>query len=103
MKRPRRNGCSGHRVAAVLLFLLLFPLLMPYQALAVNILVFGLYRRGLQSPVRLHRTAVSFGHAAFLGVGSYLTGISHGPHGGVALAAGTADRRGQSAVAGRAW
>jgi branched-chain amino acid transport system permease protein len=31
-----------HRVAAVLLFLLVFPLLMPYEALAVNILVFGL-------------------------------------------------------------
>ena len=32
-----------HRVAAVLLFLLVFPLLMPYQALAINILIFGLF------------------------------------------------------------
>jgi branched-chain amino acid transport system permease protein len=64
-----------HRVAAVLLFLLAFPLLMPYEALAVNILVFGLYAVGFNLLFG-YTGLLSFGHAAFLGTGSYLTGIA---------------------------
>lgn len=64
-----------HRVAAVLLLLLVFPLLMPYQALAVNILVFGLYAVGFNLLFG-YTGLLSFGHAAFFGVGSYLTGIA---------------------------
>jgi branched-chain amino acid transport system permease protein len=64
----------GHRVAAVILFLLVFPLLMPYQALAINILVFGLFAVGFNLLFG-YTGLLSFGHAAFLGVGSYLTGI----------------------------
>ena len=37
---------TRHRVAAVLLFLLVFPWIMPYDALAVNILIFGLFAVG---------------------------------------------------------
>ena len=70
-----------HRVAAVLLFLLVFPLLMPYQALAINILIFGLFAVGFNLLFG-YTGLLSFGHAAFLGVGSYLTGISM-VHGGV--------------------
>jgi branched-chain amino acid transport system permease protein len=36
----------AHRVAAVIAFLMVFPFLMPYEALAVNILIFGLYAVG---------------------------------------------------------
>ena len=64
-----------HRVAAVIAFLLVFPLLMPYQALAINILVFGLFAMGFNLLFG-HTGLLSFGHAAFLGVGSYLTGIA---------------------------
>lgn len=64
-----------HRVAAVVVFLLLFPLLMPYQALAVNILVFGLFAVGFNLLFG-YTGLLSFGHAAFLGVGSYGTGIA---------------------------
>ncbi|MEJ8836962.1 branched-chain amino acid ABC transporter permease [Ramlibacter sp. AN1133] len=81
-----------HRVAAVLLFLLVFPLLMPYEALAVNILVFGLYAVGFNLLFG-YTGLLSFGHAAFFGVGSYLTGIAI-VHAGlpwpVAIAAGVA-------------
>ncbi len=63
-----------HRVAAVIAFLLVFPLLMPYQALAINILVFGLFAVGFNLLFG-YTGLLSFGHAAFLGVGSYLTGI----------------------------
>ena len=66
---------TRHRVAAALLCLLLFPLLMPYQALAVNILIFGLYAVGFNLLFG-YTGMLSFGHAAFFGVGSYLTGIS---------------------------
>ncbi|MDB5947077.1 MAG: Inner-rane translocator [Ramlibacter sp.] len=59
----------------MLLFLLVFPLLMPYQALAVNILIFGLYAVGFNLLFG-YTGLLSFGHAAFLGVGGYLTGIS---------------------------
>ena len=64
-----------HRVAAVLLFLLVFPLLLPYHALAVNILIFGLFAVGFNLLFG-YTGLLSFGHAAFLGVGSYLTGIA---------------------------
>jgi branched-chain amino acid transport system permease protein len=63
-----------HRVAAAIAFLLVFPLLMPYQALAINILVFGLFAVGFNLLFG-YTGLLSFGHAAFLGVGSYLTGI----------------------------
>lgn len=65
----------AHRVAAVLLFLLVFPFLMPYEALSVNILIFGLYAVGFNLLFG-YTGMLSFGHAAFLGVGSYLAGIS---------------------------
>ncbi|GAP37680.1 branched-chain amino acid ABC transporter permease [Piscinibacter sakaiensis] len=80
-----------HRVAAVLLFLLVFPLLMPYEALAVNILIFGLYAVGFNLLFG-YTGLLSFGHAAFLGTGSYLCGIAI-VHGGwpwwAAILAGT--------------
>jgi branched-chain amino acid transport system permease protein len=79
-----------HRVAAVLLFLLVFPVLMPYHALAINILVFGLFAVGFNLLFG-YTGLLSFGHAAFLGVGSYLTGIGmvhFGLHWLVALALG---------------
>lgn len=64
-----------HRVASALLFLLVFPFLMPYEALSVNILIFGLYAVGFNLLFG-YTGMLSFGHAAFLGVGSYLAGIA---------------------------
>ena len=66
---------TRHRVLAVIFFLLLFPLIMPYSALAVNVLIFGLFAVGL-NVLFGYTGLLSFGHAAFLGVGGYLTGIS---------------------------
>ena len=64
-----------HRVLAVMLFLLFLPMLMPYRALAINILIFGLFAVGFNLLFG-YTGLLSFGHAAFLGVGSYLTGIA---------------------------
>ena len=66
---------TRHRVLAVVAFLLVFPLIMPYSALAVNVLIFGLFAVGL-NVLFGYTGLLSFGHAAFLGVGGYLTGIS---------------------------
>ena len=66
---------TRHRVAAVLLFLLVFPWIMPYDALAVNILIFGLFAVGFNLLFG-YTGLLSFGHAAFLGVGSYATGMA---------------------------
>ena len=64
-----------HRVAAVIGFLMIFPLVMPYEALAINILIFGLYAVGFNLLFG-YTGLLSFGHAAFLGTGSYLCGIA---------------------------
>ena len=64
-----------HRVGAGLVFLLLFPLLMPYEALAINILIFGLYAVGFNLLFG-YMGLLSFGHAAFLGTGSYVAGMA---------------------------
>ena len=75
MKTDFLNFVVRHRVGAVLAFLMLFPLVMPYEALAINILIFGLYAVGFN--LLFGYTGMqSFGHAAFLGVGSYLCGIA---------------------------
>jgi branched-chain amino acid transport system permease protein len=65
---------ARHRVAAVLAFLVVFPLVMPYEALAVNILIFGLYAVGFNLLFG-YTGMLSFGHAAFLGIGSYVAGM----------------------------
>ena len=66
---------SRHRVLAVTLVLILFPWVMPYEALAVNILIFGLFAVGYNLLFG-YTGLLSFGHAAFFGMGSYFTGMS---------------------------
>jgi len=65
---------ARHRVLASALFLAIFPFVMPYEALAINILIFGLFAMGFNLLFG-YMGLLSFGHAAFLGIGSYLTGI----------------------------
>ncbi|MGC5780811.1 branched-chain amino acid ABC transporter permease [Methylobacterium sp. NFXW15] len=82
---------SRHRVALTLAFLLVFPWIAPYQALAVNILVLGLYALGFNLLFG-YTGLLSFGHAAFRGGGAYGSGIAivhYGLHPGLALVAGT--------------
>ncbi|MET0519735.1 MAG: branched-chain amino acid ABC transporter permease [Burkholderiaceae bacterium] len=69
------NAIARHRVAAVIAVLTVFPWVMPYEALAINILIFGLYAVGFNLLFG-YTGMLSFGHAAFFGVGSYLCGIS---------------------------
>lgn len=69
------SAIARHRVAAVIAVLMVFPWAMPYEALAINILIFGLYAVGFNLLFG-YTGMLSFGHAAFLGTGSYLCGIA---------------------------
>jgi branched-chain amino acid transport system permease protein len=73
--RAMAEAIARHRVLAALLFLLLLPWVVPYQSLAVNILVFGLYALGFNLMFG-YAGALSFGHAAFLGMGAYGCGLA---------------------------
>lgn len=69
-----------HRVALTLGFFLVFPWLVPYHSLAINILIYGLYAVGFNLLFG-YAGLLSFGHAAFLGVGAYTAGILIAQHG----------------------
>ena len=66
---------TRYRVAAAMLLLIVLPFVLPYDALAVNILIFGLYAVGFNLLFG-YTGLLSFGHAAFFGVGSYIAGIA---------------------------
>ncbi|WP_375457830.1 branched-chain amino acid ABC transporter permease [uncultured Enterovirga sp.] len=64
-----------HRVLLAGLFLLVFPLVMPFHALAVVILTYGLYALGFNLLFG-YLGLLSFGHAALFGGGAYLCGMA---------------------------
>src|SRR4051794_39973731 len=64
-----------HRVLLAALFLLVFPLLVPFKALAVMILIYGLYALGFNLLFG-YLGLLSFGHSALFGTGAYLCGIA---------------------------
>src|ERR1700743_2790898 len=64
-----------HRSLLASLFVLVFPLSMPFTALAVNILIYGLYALGFNLLFG-YLGLLSFGHAALFGTGAYLCGIA---------------------------
>jgi branched-chain amino acid transport system permease protein len=64
-----------HRFLLATLFLLVFPLLMPFRALAINILIHGLYALGFNLRFG-YLGLLSFGHSALFGAGAYLCGIA---------------------------
>jgi branched-chain amino acid transport system permease protein len=66
---------TRHRAGMASLVVLIFPLVMPFTALAVNILIYGLYALGFNL-VFGYLGLLSFGHAALFGTGAYLCGIA---------------------------
>jgi branched-chain amino acid transport system permease protein len=66
---------TRHRAGIASLVVLIFPLVMPFTALAVNILIYGLYALGFNL-VYGYLGLLSFGHAALFGTGAYLCGIA---------------------------
>src|SRR6201985_115349 len=66
---------ARHRASIASLVVLIFPLVMPFQALAANILIYGLYALGFNL-VYGYLGLLSFGHAALFGTGAYFCGIA---------------------------
>src|SRR5882672_10867101 len=66
---------TRHRASIAAVVILIFPLVMPFTALAVNILIYGLYALGFNL-VFGYLGLLSFGHAALFGTGAYLCGIA---------------------------
>jgi branched-chain amino acid transport system permease protein len=64
-----------HRASLASLAVLAFPLVMPFTALGVEILIYGLYALGFNL-VYGYLGLLSFGHAALFGTGAYLCGIA---------------------------
>src|SRR6266446_5335301 len=83
---------TRHRASIASLVVLVFPLVMPFTALAVNILIYGLYALGFNL-VYGYLGLLSFGHAALFGTGAdRCAGDPHprhllrdGDHGAVAV------------------
>jgi len=67
--------CKRHRVVLAIAFLLIFPLVMPFKAIAVNILIYGLFALGFNLMFGT-LGLLSFGHAALFGGGAYACGIA---------------------------
>jgi branched-chain amino acid transport system permease protein len=66
---------TKHRASIASLVVLVFPFVMPFTALAVNILIYGLYALGFNL-VYGYLGLLSFGHAALFGTGAYLCGVA---------------------------
>jgi branched-chain amino acid transport system permease protein len=62
-------------VLSFVVFFALFPFLMPYKALATQVLIFGLFALGF-NVLYGYTGLLSFGHAAYYGLGAYGTGIA---------------------------
>ena len=72
IKPAASNGWHG--IALCIAALALLPLLLPYTALATNVLVYGLFALGYNL-VFGRLGLLSFGHATFFGAGAYAAGI----------------------------
>ena len=66
---------TRHRAILASVLVLVFPLMMPFTALAVNILIYGLYALGFNLLFG-YLGLLSFGHAALFGSGAYFCGIA---------------------------
>jgi branched-chain amino acid transport system permease protein len=72
---PLVGAVRRHPVLAFVVFFLIFPLLVPYRALATQVLVYGLFALGFNL-LYGYTGLLSFGHAAYYGLGAYGTGIA---------------------------
>ncbi len=61
-------------LACVVVLALVFPYIAPYEALATEVLIFALFAMAYDL-VLGYTGMLSFGHAAFFGIGAYSTGI----------------------------
>ncbi len=65
---------SGKSLFFIFAFFVIFPFIVPYKALATQIIIWGLFALGYNVCLG-YAGMLSFGHAAFFGIGAYTTGI----------------------------
>src|SRR5207245_8175401 len=73
--RIARSWIATHPVVAFLVVFAVFPYLVPYKALATQVLIYGLFALGFNL-LYGYTGLLSFGHAAYWGLGAYGTGIT---------------------------
>jgi branched-chain amino acid transport system permease protein len=73
--RPVTAWVSAHPVASFVVFFAAFPFLVPYQSLATQVLIYGLFALGFNL-LYGYTGLLSFGHAAYYGLGAYGAGIA---------------------------
>src|SRR6266545_369361 len=66
---------TAHPIASFIVFFAAFPFFVPYQSLATQVLIFGLFALGFNI-LYGYTGLLSFGHAAYWGLGAYGTGIA---------------------------
>jgi len=75
MKRAVVRAVSARPVLTFALVFAIFPFLVPYKALATQVLIYGLFALGFNL-LYGYTGLLSFGHAAYWGLGAYGTGIA---------------------------
>lgn len=66
---------ANHPILSFFAFFVVFPFLVPYHALATQVLIYGLYALGFNL-LYGYTGLLSFGHAAYFGLGAYGTGVA---------------------------
>lgn len=69
------RAVARHPLASFLLVFAVFPFVVPYEALATQVLVYGLFALAFNL-VYGYTGLLSFGHAAYFGLGAYGTGLA---------------------------
>jgi branched-chain amino acid transport system permease protein len=73
--RALARWVAAHPVAAFALFFAVFPFLLPHRSLATQVMTYGLFALGFNL-LYGYTGLLSFGHAAYFGLGAYGTGIA---------------------------
>ena len=66
---------AAHPVLSIVIFFAILPFIVPYRSLATQVLVYGLFALGFNL-LYGYTGILSFGHAAYWGLGAYGTGIA---------------------------
>jgi len=75
MIRRLASTIAAHPVLVFFAVFAVFPFLVPYKALATQVLIYGLFALGFNL-LYGYTGLLSFGHAAYWGLGAYGTGIA---------------------------
>jgi branched-chain amino acid transport system permease protein len=75
MKRAVVRAVAARPVLTFVVVFAVFPFLVPYKALATQVLIYGLFALGFNL-LYGYTGLLSFGHAAYWGLGAYGTGLA---------------------------